>query len=68
MLDTLELQKSIEEKRLILGEKIEKFLLKELLKFSVFFARILAAKSTAIFGSIFIIAVSILAQSSLRKW
>ncbi|MBU6140793.1 MAG: hypothetical protein KGP29_04465 [Proteobacteria bacterium] len=62
--NALELQKFIEEKRLIFGKKLEGFLLKKLANFSDFFAKIFATKSTAFFGSIIIIATSILTQSS----
>ncbi len=62
--DTLKIQKIIEEKRLIFGKKLEEFLLKKISKIPEFFGKIFAAKSTAFFGSIIIVAVSILAQST----
>lgn len=61
--DSLEIQKIVEEKRLIWGQKLEKFLLKKLAKIPPFFGRIFAAKKTALFGAIFVISVSILCQS-----
>ena len=62
--DLLEIQKVIEEKRLIFGKKIEEFLIKKLIRFFAFCGKVFAAKPTALFGSIIIIAASILAQSS----
>ena len=62
--DSLEIQKIIEEKRLIFGKKIEEFLMKKLIRFFAFCGKVFAAKPTALLGSIFIIATSILAQSS----
>ena len=62
--DALEIQKIIEEKRLIFGKKIEEFLMKKLIRFFAFCGKVFAAKSSALFGSIIIIAASILAQSS----
>ncbi len=62
--DALEIQKIIEEKRLIFGKKIEEFLMKKLIRFFAFCGKVFAAKPTALLGSIFIIATSILAQSS----
>jgi len=62
--DALEIQKIIEEKRLIFGKKIEEFLMKKLIRFFAFCGKVFAAKPTALFGSIIIIAASILAQSS----
>lgn len=61
--DPLEIQKNVEEKRLVWGQKLEVFMLKKLAKISEFFGRVFAAKSTALFGAIFIIAVSIWCQS-----
>lgn len=62
--DSLEIQKIIEEKRLILGSKFKGFLLTKLAKFYNYLASLVSAKYTAFFGIIFIIAVSILAQST----
>ncbi len=62
--DALEIQKIIEEKRLIFGKKIEEFLMKKLIRFFAFCGKVFAAKPTALVGSIIIIAASILAQSS----
>lgn len=62
--DQLEIQKNIEEKRLILGKKLEEFLLKILLRVIHFFSQIFSSKFCALCGCLFIIAISILAQSS----
>jgi hypothetical protein len=62
--DTLEIQKNIEEKRLILGKKLEDFLFSKIFKISGFFKKIFAAKSCAFFGSLAIIALSILIRST----
>lgn len=62
--DALEIQKIIEEKRLIFGKKIEEFLMKKLIRFFAFCGKVFAAKPTALLGSIIIVATSILAQSS----
>ncbi|MBP7710544.1 MAG: hypothetical protein KA100_05695 [Rickettsiales bacterium] len=60
----LELQKNIEEKRLILGKKFENFLLKKLGIFGVFVSKIFAAKSCALFGFLTIFALSIFLRST----
>jgi hypothetical protein len=61
--DSLEIQKNIEEKRLILGQKFADFLARRLIKISDFLASILNSKKTAKFGAIFIILTSIWCQS-----
>ncbi len=60
----LELQRNIEEKRLIWGSKLENFLLKKLTALGIFFSKIFAAKSCAFFGTLAIVAVSILIRST----
>ncbi len=62
--NTLEIQKHIEEKRLILGKKVEIFLLKKLSVVGGFFARVFAAKSCALIGSFGVVAISILVRST----
>lgn len=62
--DPLTIQKNIEEKRLILGGKVEFFLLQKLSVVSDFFARVFAAKNSALFGSIAIFLISILVRST----
>jgi hypothetical protein len=59
----LELQKNIEEKRLILGKKLEIFLLKKLSNFGIFLNKIFAAKSCALFGFLAIFVLSIFLRS-----
>jgi len=63
-IDTIEIQKHVEEKRLIIGDKFAAFLMKKLAAFFGFFADLLAAKNCAFFGSLLIIAASLLAQSN----
>ena len=60
----LELRTNIEEKRLILGKKIENFLLKKLASLGVFLNKIFAAKSCALFGFLAIFALSIFLRST----
>lgn len=62
--DTLEIQKNFEEKRLILGKKLEDFLLSKISKIGGFFKKVFAAKSCAFFGSLLIIALSVLIRST----
>ncbi len=62
--DLLEIQKNIEEKRLILGQKLEFILLKNLALIIDFLKKTLAKESGKFFGPLFIIAISILARSS----
>ena len=62
--DTLEIQKNIEEKRLILGKKLEDFLLDKIFKIGGFLKKVFATKSCAFFGSFVIIALSILIRST----
>ncbi len=62
--DILEFQKNIEEKRLILAKKLEKFLLKKVMQISSFFGKIFTAKSCAFFGCLLIISISILVRST----
>lgn len=62
--DTLKIQKNIEEKRLILGQRLENFLLQKLLLVGDFFRRIFAAKSCAFFGCLIIVTISILVRST----
>ena len=62
--DTLEIQKNIEEKRLILGKKLEDFLLDKIFKIGGFLKKVIATKSCAFFGSFVIIALSILIRST----
>ncbi len=61
--DPLEIQKNIEEKRLILGEKVQSFLLNKLLMVSDAISRLFAAKNTAFIGSLVIFLISILVRS-----
>lgn len=63
-LDTFEIQKNIEEKRLILAKKFKAFLAQKIEVITEFFSQIIAAKSTAFFGCLIITAISILAASS----
>lgn len=63
-LDLLEVQKNIEENRLIFGKKFQNFLLKKTQLINSFFKRIFAAESCAFFGCLIIIAISVLARSS----
>jgi hypothetical protein len=46
--DALEIQKIIEEKRLIFGKKIEEFFMKKLIRFFAFCGKVFAAKPTAL--------------------
>ncbi len=62
--DTLEIQKNFEEKRLILGKKLEDFLLSKISKIGGFLKKVFAAKSCAFFGSLVIIALSVLIRST----
>ncbi len=62
--DTLEISKNIEERRLILGKKIEDFLLKKLVIVVSFFGRVFSAKSCAFFGCLTILAISVSVRSS----
>ena len=62
--DTLEIQKNFEEKRLILGKKLEDFLLSKIFKIGNFLKKTFAAKSCAFFGSFVIIALSVLIRST----
>jgi hypothetical protein len=62
--DTLEIQKNFEEKRLILGKKLEDFLLSKISKIGDFLKKVFAAKSCAFFGSLLIIALSVLIRST----
>jgi len=61
--NTLEIQKKIEEKRLILGKKNEDFLLQKFSLIRRFFSNILAAKYSTIIGCSLIVAISVLAGS-----
>ncbi|MES2961557.1 MAG: hypothetical protein V4694_04150 [Pseudomonadota bacterium] len=62
--DTLEIQKNIEEKRLILGKKLEDFLLDKIFKIGGFLKKIFAAKSCAFLGGLLIIALSVFIRST----
>lgn len=62
--DSLEIQNNIEEKRLILGKKLEWFLLKKLAVFGQFLSHIFTAKHSTFFGCLTIVAISIIAQST----
>ncbi len=62
--DPLTAKHKIEEIRLILGKKIELFLLEKLFLLKNFLNKILNHKSTAFFGSLFIIISSLLIQSN----
>jgi len=62
--DTLEIQKNFEEKRLILGKKFEDFLLNKIFKIGSFLKKVFATKSCAFFGSLAIIALSVLIRST----
>lgn len=62
--NTIEIQKNIEEKRLILGINFENFLLKKCAKIADSFKKIFAAKNCAFFGSFAIILISILVRST----
>ncbi len=62
--DTLEIQKNFEEKRLILGKKLEDFLLNKISKIGGFLKKTFSAKSCAFFGSLAIIALSVLIRST----
>ncbi len=62
--DLLEIRKNVEETRLVFAQKIEKSLCKKLTTILNFFREILAAKSTAFFGSLIIVAISVLVRSS----
>ncbi len=63
-IDTLKIQKNIEEKRLILGQRLENFFLKKLLMTMDFFSRVFSAKSCAFFGCLIIVAISVLVRST----
>lgn len=63
-IDPLEIQRKIEEKRLILGGKFEIFLLKKISSIADFFARVFSSKNFALIGSVIIFAVSIFVRSS----
>ncbi|NBV06152.1 MAG: hypothetical protein EBS06_02815 [Proteobacteria bacterium] len=62
--DPLAIQHNIEEKRLILGKKIEQFLLKKLALIGDFFGNLFVAKNLALYGSIAIILLSIFVRST----
>ena len=62
-IEITEIQKNIEEKRLILGKKLEDFLLKKLCNLKDFLKKILASKSLGFFGCFAVILLSILANS-----
>jgi hypothetical protein len=62
--DILKIQKNIEERRLVLGQKFEDFLFKKILILAEFFKRIFATKSCAFYGCFAIIAISVLARSA----
>lgn len=64
LFDTLEIQKNIEEKRLILGQRLERFLLQKLLLIVDFFSRVFAARSCAFFGCLMVVAISVLVRST----
>jgi len=61
--DPLEIQHKIEEKRLILGKKIEGFLLKKLVIIDDFFARLFSSKNCAVIGCAIIFLISIFVRS-----
>ncbi len=62
--DILEIQKNIEERRLVVGQKFENFLLKKLDILQQYFNSFLNNKSSAFFGSLAIIIISILSGSN----
>ncbi len=62
-IDPLEIQRNIEEKRLILGTKIEGFLLQKIAIIADFFARLFSSKNCAFIGSIIIFLISIFVRS-----
>jgi hypothetical protein len=62
--DALEIQKNFEEKRLILGKKLEGFLLRKLSYLGQFLSHIFTTKYSSFFGCLTIIAISILARST----
>lgn len=61
--DILEIQNQIETKRLILGKKLENFLLNKLKKIRGFFINSLNKKSFAIFGCFLILSFGVFCQS-----
>lgn len=61
--DLLEIQNLIEEKRLILGKKVENFLLKKLSLIVDFFVCLFSSKNCALIGSTIIVAISIFVRS-----
>jgi hypothetical protein len=63
-LDFLEIQKNIEETRLILGQKLEKFLLQKTGNFFAFFERVIAAKSFTFFSVAFVVSLSLFLRSN----
>lgn len=61
--DLLTIQKNIEEKRLILGEKVTRFLLAKLQNIGNFFAALFAAKYFAVVSFVAVFCLSIFLQS-----
>ena len=62
--DTLEIQKNVEERRLILGQRLEQFLLQKLLLVVDFFGRVFGGRSCAFFGCLIVVLISILVRST----
>lgn len=63
-LDFLEIQKNIEEKRLIFGQKLEKFLLQKVENSFAFLERATATESFALFSVLLVVLLSVFLRSS----
>jgi hypothetical protein len=64
LFDLLEIQRKLEEQRLILGQKLEIFLLTKIFLFMNFCKRVFAGRKCAFFGCFFIILISLLIRST----
>jgi hypothetical protein len=62
----INIQKNAEEKRLIFGQKFERFLLKKLRLFGDFLLRLFSAKSAAFSGCLLVVASSVLIRSQMN--
>ncbi len=62
--NVIEIQKNVEEKRLVLGKKFEEFLLKKMSIFLSYCGQIFVTKNSVFFGCLIIIATSIFIRSA----
>ncbi|MDX2083512.1 MAG: hypothetical protein SFV53_05965 [Rickettsiales bacterium] len=63
-LNLLEIQKNIEEKRIILGQKLENFLLRKIGSIANYFEQVFRAKNFALIASILVILISVFVRST----